>query len=384
MGNRTIALTVADLSGREIEYLRSSLESRRISGDGPFTQKCHDALSDQYGVPVLLTHSCTAALEMAAMLLVGPGDEVIMPSFTFVSTANAFVLRGATPVFVDIRSDTLNIHEHLIEAAVTARTRAIVPVHYAGVGCDMDTIMNIANRYGVAVVEDAAQSYLSNWRGKRLGSFGNCGALSFHETKNVVSGEGGLLILNDPTLQRRAHIIREKGTNRTEFLRGEADKYEWLDVGSSFLPSDLVAAVLLAQLEQAQEITRRRLSLWNDYHTLLRPLEEAGHIIRPTVPREAQHNGHIYHILLPSARQRDSVRTRLRAAGIEASTHYVPLHSAPAGRRFGRICGSMEVTDRVAATMLRLPLHGGLTTEDVEHVVDVLKDELSASPSGSA
>jgi len=378
VSKRRIDLTKPDLTGREIAYLQACLGSMRISGDGPFTAKCHDLLARQYGRPVLLTHSCTAALEMAAMLLVGPGDEVILPSFTFVSTANAFVLRGATPVFVDIRQDTLNIDERLLEAAIGPRTRAIVPVHYAGIGCDMDAIMRIAYRHDIAVVEDAAQGYLAKWRGKPLGSFGNCGALSFHETKNVVSGEGGLLILNDPALNRRAHIIREKGTNRTEFLRGEVVKYEWLDIGSSFLPSDLVAAVLLAQLEEAEEITDRRLALWDHYHALLSPLEEAGHLKRPTVPDGAQHNGHIYYIIFPTTGRRDEARARLRAAGIEASTHYVPLHSAPAGLRFGRVSGSMEVTDRIATTMLRLPLHGGLGKEDVEQVTHILTDALAS------
>ena len=378
MSKRRIDLTKPDLTGRELDYLQACLGSLRMSGDGPFTAKCHDLLARHYGASVLLTHSCTAALEMAAMLLVGPGDEVILPSFTFVSTANAFVLRGATPVFVDIRPDTLNIDERLIEAAIGPRTRAIVPVHYAGIGCDMDAIMDVARRHDVAVIEDAAQGYLASWRGKRLGSFGNCGALSFHETKNVVSGEGGLLILNDPALERRAAIVREKGTNRTEFLRGEVVKYEWLDIGSSFLPSDLVAAVLLAQLEEAGEITTRRLALWEHYHALLRPLEEAGHLKRPTVPDGAQHNGHIYYVLFPTAGRRDDMRNRLRAAGIEASTHYVPLHSAPAGLRFGRVCGPMEITDRVAATMLRLPLHGGLHTDDVEQVTHILADALAS------
>lgn len=384
MSKQRIDLTRPDLSGRELAYLQACLGSRRMSGDGPFTLKCHERLAREYGAPVLLTHSCTAALEMAAMLLVGPGDEVIMPSFTFVSTANAFVLRGATPVFVDIRPDTLNIDERLIEAAVGPRTRAIVPVHYAGVACDMDAVMEIARRHGIAVIEDAAQGYLARWKGKPLGSFGSCGALSFHETKNVVSGEGGLLIVNDPALDRRAHIVREKGTNRTEFLRGEVDKYEWLDIGSSYLPSDLVAAVLLAQLEDAQDITARRLALWHRYHALLEPLEKAGQLTRPTVPAEAEHNAHIYYVLFPSEAQRDVARARLRAAGIQASTHYVPLHSAPAGLRFGRVCGPMTVTDRAAATMLRLPLHGGLTMDEVEAVAGVLAQALSPERSGGA
>jgi dTDP-4-amino-4,6-dideoxygalactose transaminase len=371
--NAPIVFTQPSLTGRELEYVRQSLASHKIAGDGPFTQRCHAHFQQHYGAPVLLTHSCTAALEMAAMLLVQPGDEVIMPSFTFVSTANAFVLRGAVPVFVDVRADTLNIDETQIEAAIGPKTRVVVPVHYAGVGCQMDVITALSAKHGLAVVEDAAQGYLANWKGKALGSFGALSAVSFHETKNVVAGEGGLLIVNEPSLAKRAHIIREKGTNRTEFLRGEADKYEWLDIGSSYLPSDILAAVLFAQIEQAKDITARRLALWHRYHALLEPLERAGQLRRPSVPHEAQHNGHIYYVIFDDAKCRDQVRAAFRTAGIQASTHYVPLHSSPAGRKFGRTASPMPVTDAIAGTLLRLPLHGDMTENDVERTVNLLK-----------
>jgi len=311
---------------------------------------------------------------MAAMLLVQAGDEVIMPSFTFVSTANAFVLRGATPVFIDVRADTLNMDERLIDAAITERTRAIIPVHYAGVGCEMDVIMELGARRHIPIVEDAAQGCLAWWNGRALGSIGAFGALSFHQSKNIVSGEGGVLVINDPAFVQRAHILREKGTNRTEFLRGEVDKYEWLDIGSSYLPSDLVAAVLLAQLEAAEAITTARLNLWCRYHERLAEAERIGLLRRPIIPDQAQHNGHIYHVLFESNGLREHVRSQLLRAGIEAYTHYVPLHSAPAGRRYGRVIGTMAVTDRVAATMLRLPIHSGMTERQVDRVVDAILD----------
>jgi dTDP-4-amino-4,6-dideoxygalactose transaminase len=313
-------------------------------------------------------------------LLVQAGDEIIMPSFTFVSTANAFVLRGATPVFVDIRADTLNMDEHLIEAAITERTRAIVPVHYAGVACEMDFIMEIAARHQLSVIEDAAQGCLARWNGRPLGSIGALGALSFHQSKNIVSGEGGVLVINNPALIQRAHILREKGTNRAEFLRGEVDKYEWLDIGSSYLPSDGVAAVLLAQLEAAEEITAARLSLWRSYHERLAEPERIGLLRRPMIPHQAQHNGHIYHVLFESNGLREHVRLQLLRAGIEAYTHYVPLHSAPAGRRYGRVVGPMMVTDWVAATLLRLPIHSGMTDRQVDRVVDAILDAICGKP----
>ena len=306
------------------------------------------------------------------MLLVQPGDEVIMPSFTFVSTANAFVLRGATSVFIDIRADTLNMDERLIEAAISERTRALVPVHYAGVGCEMDVIMEIAARHQLAVVEDAAQGYLAQWDGRALGSIGSFGALSFHQSKNVISGEGGVLVVNDAAFVQRAHIIREKGTNRTEFIRGDVDKYEWLDIGSSYLPSDLVAAVLFAQLEVANSITAARLNLWRHYHHQFADAERAGSLRRPIIPDHADHNGHIYYLLFAESAVREEVRLELLRAGIEGYTHYVPLHSAPAGKRYGRVVAPMEVTDRVSATMLRLPIHSHMTEREVDKVVDVV------------
>ncbi len=309
---------------------------------------------------------------MAAMLTAKAGDEVIMPSFTFVSTANAFVLRGAAPVFVDIRPDTLNIDENLIEAAITERTTAIVPIHYAGVSCAMDDIMAVATRNGVPVVEDAAQGYLAQWQGRPLGTIGSLGTLSFHQSKNIVSGEGGALIVNDSTFEERAHILREKGTNRTEFFRGKVDKYEWLDIGSSYLPSDLIAAVLLAQLEVADEITSARLHLWGRYHEGLAHAERTGAVRRPVIPQQALHNGHIYYVVFESNKLREQVRSQLLRAGVEAYTHYVPLHSAPAGRRFGRSAGPMTVTEQIAGTVLRLPIHGTMTPKQVDKVVDCI------------
>ena len=353
--DKSVLFNLPDLSHRELEYVRRCLAGGDLSGDGTFTAKCRAWLERHFGATALLTHSCTAALEMAAMLVVQPGDEVIMPSFTFVSTANAFVLRGATPVFIDIRADTLNMDERLIEAAITKRTRAMVPVHYAGVGCEMDVIMDVAARHQLAVVEDAAQGYLAQWNGRALGSIGSFGALSFHQSKNVISGEGGVLVVNDPAFVQRAHIIREKGTNRTEFLRGEVDKYEWLDIGSSYLPSDVVAAVLLAQLEAADAITAARLNLWRHYHQQFADAERAGLLRRPIIPDSAIHNGHIYYLLFDSNALREEVRSELLRVGIEGYTHYVPLHSAPAGQRYGRVVLPMTVTDQVSATMLRLP-----------------------------
>jgi dTDP-4-amino-4,6-dideoxygalactose transaminase len=369
-----ISFNRPDFSHREIEYVKQCLAGSDLAGDGAFTARCRAWFENYFSAPSLLTHSCTAALEMAAMLLVQAGDEVIMPSFTFVSTANAFVLRGATPVFIDVRADTLNMDERLIDAAITERTRAIIPVHYAGVGCEMDVIMELGARRHIPIVEDAAQGCLAWWNGRALGSIGAFGALSFHQSKNIVSGEGGVLVINDPAFVQRAHILREKGTNRTEFLRGEVDKYEWLDIGSSYLPSDLVAAVLLAQLEAAEAITTARLNLWCRYHERLAEAERIGLLRRPIIPDQAQHNGHIYHVLFESNGLREHVRSQLLRAGIEAYTHYVPLHSAPAGRRYGRVIGTMAVTDRVAATMLRLPIHSGMTERQVDRVVDAILD----------
>ena len=363
----------------ELEYLKQALASGHLSGDGAFTARCSALLEARTGsARALLTHSCTAALEMAALLArVGPGDEIIMPSYTFVSTANAFVLRGAAPVFVDVRADTLNLDESLIEAAVTPRTRAIVPVHYAGVACEMDAITAVAQRHGLLVVEDAAQALGATYRDRPLGSFGDLAALSFHETKSVVSGEGGALLVNDPTLSQRAEIVREKGTNRSAFFRGHVDKYTWVDVGSSFLPSDLLAAVLLAQLEAADELTAQRHAIWDRYHAGFAALEAAGIVRRPIVPAHCGHNAHLYYLLLPSVEMRQHVIGELTAAGVGAIFHYVPLHSSPAGRRFGRTSGTLPVTDDVADRIVRLPMWPGLG-ESVGEVIGLVHEALDA------
>ena len=350
------------MTGRELAYIEQAHRNHRLAGDGPFTAQCSRWLEQRTGATkALLTHSCTAALDMAAILAgIGPGDEVIMPSYTFVSTANAFVLRGGVPVFVDIRPDTLNLDESRIEAAITPRTKAIVPVHYAGVGCEMEAILEIARRRGLLVIEDAAQSLMSEHRGRSLGALGALGALSFHETKNVISGEGGALLVNDPQLVGRAEIVREKGTNRSSFFRGEVDKYTWVDLGSSYLPGEIIAAFLWAQLEQAQAITARRAELWNRYHARLEPCERAGRIHRPVIPPGCRHNAHLYYVLLPGPGQRDRLIERLRAVGIGAVFHYVPLHSSPAGRRYGRSAGPMPNTERAGGCLLRLPLWLGM------------------------
>lgn len=350
------------MTGKELEYISKAHSNGHLSGDGEFTRRCHDWLNEKTGcVRALLTHSCTAALEMSAILAgVAPGDEVIMPSFTFVSTANAFVLRGAVPVFVDVRPDTLNIDESLIEAAITPRTKAICVVHYAGVSCEMDTIMTLARKHGLHVIEDAAQGILSTYRGRPLGSIGTLGALSFHETKNVISGEGGALLINDPTMSERAEIIREKGTNRSKFFRGQVDKYTWVDMGSSYLPGEIIAAFLTAQLEQAGEITARRLAIWDRYHEWADPFEARGLLRRPVVPEECTHNAHMYYLLLPSLKARTQFIASLRERGIGSVFHYIPLHSSPAGSRHGRTAGSMAVTNDTSNCLVRLPLWVGI------------------------
>jgi dTDP-4-amino-4,6-dideoxygalactose transaminase len=352
-----------------------------LAGDGPFTKRCHLWLENKTGcAKALLTHSCTAALEMSALLLdIQPGDEVIMPSYTFVSTANAFVLRGGVPVFVDIREDTLNLDERLIESAITPRTRAIVPVHYAGVACEMDTIMDIARRHGLAVVEDAAQGVMASYKGRALGANGDLGAYSFHETKNVISGEGGALLVNDPDLVLRAEIIREKGTDRSRFFRGEVDKYTWQEVGSSFLPGELIAAFLWAQFEEAESITQKRLAIWQQYHAAFAELEMAGLLRRPIVPGECQHNAHMYYVLLAPDIDRQQVIDSLKAADIFPVFHYVPLHDSPAGRRYGRVHGSMTHTTDLSARLLRLPLWVLMQSQDVERVAGVLKAAILAA-----
>lgn len=362
------------LTGNEGSYIEQLRNGGTLAGDGEFTRLCHQWLEQNTGcAKALLTHSCTAALEMAALLLnIQPGDEVIMPSYTFVSTANAFVLRGGVPVFVDIRADTLNIDESLIEAAITPKTKAIVPVHYAGVACEMDTIMAIAAKHGLAVVEDAAQGVMSTYKGRVLGSIGSLGAYSFHETKNVISGEGGALLVNDPALSNRAEIIREKGTDRSSFFRGEVDKYTWQDVGSSYLPSDLIAAFLWAQLQEAQEITNERLAIWDRYNDALQGLEQQGVVRRPIVPDHCVHNAHMYYVLLPDQAARQKTLARLKGNGIYAVFHYVPLHDSPAGKHYGRTHGSMAVTKKQSERLVRLPLWVGLNEAQQMKVMDML------------
>jgi dTDP-4-amino-4,6-dideoxygalactose transaminase len=362
------------MTGKELFYIAEAHFNGMLAGDGPFTKHCHGWLEAKTGAEkALLTHSCTAALEMAALLLnIQPGDEIIMPSFTFVSTANAFVLRGGVPVFVDIREDTLNLDESLIEAAVTPRTKAIVPVHYAGVACEMDTIMAIARQHGLKVVEDAAQGVMSSYKGRALGSIGDLGAYSFHETKNVISGEGGALLVNDAELTLRAEIIREKGTDRSRFFRGEVDKYTWQEVGSSFLPGELIAAFLWAQLEEAEKITNDRLTSWVRYHDLLEPLEVKGNLRRPVIPASCRHNAHMYYVLLEQGIDRQGVLDELKRNEIYSVFHYVPLHSSPAGKRYGRVHGSLEMTTRQSERLIRLPLWVGLSPENQGRVVKQL------------
>ena len=362
-------------TGNELAYLTEAQRQGHLSGDGSFTQRCHHWIEQRTGcVKALLTQSCTSALDLAALLLkLEPGDEVIMPSFTFVSTANAFVLRGAVPVFVDIREDTLNLDEKLIEAAITPRTRAIVPVHYAGVSCEMDTIAAIATRHRLAIVEDAAQGVMAGYKGRPLGAIGDIGCFSFHETKNIISGEGGSLLVNDPELVQSAEIMREKGTDRGRFFRGEVDKYTWQDVGSSFLPSEITAAFLWAQLEQAERITAERIAVWRRYHEMLAPLEQRGVLRRPVIPPDCQHNGHIYYVLLETAEDRARVLAELNRNGINAVFHYVPLHSSPAGMRFGRAAGELAVTTSQSGRLIRLPMWLGLSESQQQRVCEVLR-----------
>ena len=373
-----IPFNVPYATGKETGYIQEAITRHHLSGDGPFTHQCSAWLEQNTGTAkALLTHSCTAALEMSALLIdLEPGDEVIMPSYTFVSTANAFVLRGAVPVFVDIRADTLNLDETLIEAAITPRTKAICVVHYAGVSCEMDTVLDIARRHGLKVVEDAAQGVMSTYKGRALGAIGDLGAYSFHATKNIISGEGGALLVRDPDLALQAEIIREKGTNRARFFRGEVDKYTWEAAGSSYLPSELIAAYLWAQLQEAEAITQARMKTWNLYHSLLQKGEKKGLYTRPTVPAECQHNAHMYYIVLKAGMDRGHVLAALRAAGIHATFHYVPLHSAPAGLRFGRAHGSLSVTDVQANSLIRLPLWNGLSEGDCDRIVKTLNEVL--------
>ncbi|NYE61714.1 dTDP-4-amino-4,6-dideoxygalactose transaminase [Duganella sp. 1224] len=365
------------MTGRELWHIAQAHNNGHLSGDGQFTKQCHAWLEQRTGARrALLTHSCTAALEMAALLAeLQPGDEVIMPSYTFVSTANAFVMRGAVPVFVDIRPDTLNIDESQIEAAITPRTRVIVPVHYAGVACEMDTIMDIARRHDLIVIEDAAQGIMSTYKGRPLGSIGHLGAYSFHETKNIIAGEGGALLVNDPELAERAEIIREKGTNRSQFFRGQVDKYTWVDIGSSYLPGEVIAAFLWAQMEDAESITARRLALWDHYHAALAPLEQQGRLRRPLLPADCQHNAHMYYILLDSLAQRTQVMADMKRQGVNCVFHYVPLHSAPYGVQHSRHHGDMAHTNQLSERLLRLPLWVGLENEQ-ERVLRALREAL--------
>ncbi|WP_175692847.1 dTDP-4-amino-4,6-dideoxygalactose transaminase [Burkholderia ambifaria] len=362
--------------GKELYYIAKAVEQGGLAGDQAFTKLCHQWLETRIGCHrALLTHSCTAALEMAAILTdVGPGDEVIMPSYTFVSTANAFALRGATPVFVDIRPDTLNLDEKLVAAAITERTRAIVPVHYAGVSCDMDTIAHLADDYRLWVVEDAAQAIQSTWKGKPLGSLGHLACLSFHETKNVIAGEGGALLVNDARLVERAEIIREKGTNRSQFFRGQVDKYTWVDLGSSYLPGELIAAFLYAQFEHADVITAQRRATVKRYEEALRPLHDAGHLTLPAMPLSEAGNGHLFYFLARDLGERTALLERIRAAGVFAVFHYVPLHSSPAGRRYGRCGSGMQVTDDVADRLVRLPLYHAMSDAEQDRVLQVVSD----------
>lgn len=358
------------MTGKELWNVSQAHAKGHLSGDGAFTKNCNTWLEQRIGSrKALLTHSCTAALEIAAILAnLTPGDEVIMPSFTFVSTANAFVLRGAVPVFVDIRPDTLNIDETRIEAAVTPKTRAIVVVHYAGVGCAMDTVMDIARKYNLLVIEDAAHGIMSTYKGHPLGSIGHLATLSFHETKNIISGEGGALLVNASQFIDRAEIVREKGTNRSQFFRGQVDKYKWVDLGSSYLPGEIIAAFLWAQMEEADAITKRRLDMWDTYHRWFAPLEKAGKVRRPTVPSECQQNGHMYYLLLPDLERRTKFIAKLKENGIGAVFHYLPLHESPMGMKYGRASAELPITRETSDRLVRLPLWLGLE----EHLVDTI------------
>ena len=362
------------MTGKELYYIAQANFFGKLAGDGPYTKNCHSYLEKICNSKkALLTHSCTAALEMQSLLLnINSGDEVIMPSYTFVSTANAVALRGGVPVFVDIRADTLNINENLIEEAITSKTVAIAPVHYAGVGCEMDKIMKIAENFNLRVIEDAAQGFLSTYKDKPLGSIGHMGALSFHETKNVISGEGGALLINDQDYIRQAEIIREKGTDRSRFFRGEVDKYTWQEVGSSYLPGELIAAFLWAQLEEATEITAKRLEHWNNYNNMLAGAEKKGLLRRPIIPDECKHNGHMYYIILDSSFNRQNILEYLKANNIHAVFHYVPLHKSPAGRKYCRTHGNLNCTELLSSLLIRLPLWYDMSVNAQEFVIDRL------------
>ena len=371
-GKEMINFNVPPYVGKEKEYISKAIENRKICGDGEFTKKCTKWLSEKTKSNVLLTTSCSHALDMSAILAdIKPGDEVILPAYTFVSTADAFVMRGATPVFVDIRPDTMNIDEKLIEDAITDKTRAIAPVHYAGVACEMDTIMDIAKRHNLIVIEDAAQGVMSEYKGKPLGTIGDYGCYSFHETKNYSMGEGGALLVKDQNNFERAEIIREKGTDRSRFFRGQVDKYTWVEAGSSYLPSDINAAYLYAQLEMADEINKNRLKNWNLYYENLKDIEQ---IEMPYVPAECKHNAHMFYIKTKDLEERTKLINHLKENEIQAVFHYIPLHSAPAGIKYGRFHGEDKYTTKESERLLRLPMYYGLKGEDVLKVCDKIKE----------
>lgn len=371
-----ISFNIPPFQKNAIDYMKNAIEQHKICGDGQYTSKCSEWIKKRTGTSsVLLTTSCTHALEMAAMLAgIQRGDEVIMPSYTFVSTADAFVLRGAKIVFTDIRPDTMNIDEQLIEQAITPRTAAIAVVHYAGVACEMDTIMDIARRNGLTVIEDAAQGMMSTYKGKALGTIGDFGCYSFHETKNYSMGEGGALLIRNPEKILEAEVIREKGTNRSQFFRGEVDKYSWQEAGSSYLPSDLNAAYLWAQLEEADAVNARRLTLWKQYYEELTPLAENGNIELPTIPKECMHNAHMFYIKVKNLEERTKLLNFLKENGVHAVFHYIPLHSAPAGRKYGEFHGKDLYTTRESERLIRLPMYDGLTSEQVHYVTETVKN----------
>lgn len=371
-----INFNVPPFTGKEFEYMREAVAQEKICGDGPFTKKCSEKIEELTGTAkCLLTTSCTHATELSALLAdIQPGDEVILPSYTFVSTANGFVLRGAVPVFVDIRPDTMNIDEKLIEDAVTERTRAIAPVHYAGVGCEMDVIMDIAKRHHLIVVEDAAQGIMASYKGKPLGTFGEFGCFSFHETKNLSMGEGGALLIRDEKYIGDAEIYREKGTDRSRYYRGQVDKYRWQNQGSSYLPSDMNAAYLYAQLEMAEEITQARMDRWNQYRELLTPLEKAGRIELPYIPDHCAHNAHMFYIKTKDVEERSRLKAHLLEKDILAVSHYEPLHSAPAGQKYGRFHKEDRFTTKESERILRLPLFYKLTADQTEYIAEQVKE----------
>ena len=370
-----IEFNKAPFTGREIAYMQEAMNGHKLCGDGPFTKKCHAFLTERFGAAAaFLTTSCTHALEMAALLAgVGPGDEVILPSYTFCSTADAFVQRGATLVFTDIRPDTMNLDEKKIEAAITPRTKAIAVVDYAGIACEMEPIREIANHYHLTIVEDAAQGFGASYKGKPLGMLGDFGCFSFHETKNISMGEGGALLLPDLSHREAAEIIREKGTDRSRFFRGQVDKYTWVDYGSSYLPSDLGAAYLYAQLEVCDEINADRMRTWNHYDEALRPLAEKGLLDVPCIPEGCVHNAHMYYIKARDLAERTALIAHLKANNVQAVFHYIPLHSAPAGRKYGRFSGADEFTTKESERLVRLPLYYGLTEEDSETVIRAVR-----------